>query len=213
MTTAIFSIISVLLGACVSIIVVHLNDRKETRRRLEASRRELRKSEHDHYRRVHSDALTAARNYMHALSDYAGFEHRRRTSTLGRVVIGKAELTKRLIATDREMAHQESVMNLSDNSRAYNSYKELTKSVRLFRRLIDEGNPATGLAPEDVHPECEEWRSAYKAYESSRGDFVKGALSHLKELVSPDTDRASAGLSTADAPGAAPEVSATATRP
>jgi hypothetical protein len=204
MTTAILSIISVVLGAGVSIAIVHLNDRKEKQRRLEESRRMLRKSEYDHYRRVHSDALTAARNYMHALSDYAGFEYRRRTGNLGRVVIGKAELTKRLITTDRDMAHQESVMNLSHNSRAYDSYKELTKCLRMIRRLIDHGDPATGLLPEDVHPDCQEWQNAYAAYESRRDQFVEGALSHLGELVDLGTAGASADLSTTAPSGAAP---------
>jgi hypothetical protein len=186
MNTAIFSIISVIVGAGMSIFGVHLNDRKDRLRRLEESRRLFGKSEHDHYRRVHSDALTAARNYMHALSDYAAFEYRRHTNTLGRVVIGKAELTKRLIMTDREMAHQESVMNLSDNSGAYDSYRALTKCLRALRHLLDHGNPATGLSPRDVHPDCEEWRSAYQAYESSRDQFVDCALSHLKQLADLD---------------------------
>ncbi len=183
---------SALIAATVSLLVVLLNDKKENKRRAEESRRQLNKSEYDHYRVMHSNSLTAARNYMHALSDYATFLNRMHRGKLGRVIIGEPELTSRLISTDREMAHQESVMNLSQDPGAYQTYLDLTHSLRRIRNLIDQGNPPTNLSPEDVHPDCSEWKQLYDIHRAARASFVDSALSHLNGLIAsratPDTN-------------------------
>jgi hypothetical protein len=183
MGTFLASLASALVAAVVSLAVVQLTDKKESRRRSEEYRRQMSKSEYDHYRIIHSASLTAARSYMHALSDFASFAYRRRTGTLGRVIIDEPELVRRLIATDREMAHQESVMNLSQDSDAYNSYLELTRTLRGFRLLLDQGNPATNLPPDDVHPDHPEWKQSYEEYLRARRNFVDSALKHIGSLA------------------------------
>ncbi|MEU4251577.1 hypothetical protein AB0F15_29600 [Amycolatopsis sp. NPDC026612] len=60
--------------------------------------------------------------------------------------------------TDREMAHQESVMNLSQDSGA-------------------------GLAPDDVHPDHPKWQQAYGEHLQARRVFVDSALKHIRSLA------------------------------
>ncbi len=103
--------------------------------------------------------------------------------TLGRVIIDEPELVRRLIATDREMAHQESVMNLSQDSGAYDSYLALTGTLHKIRHLLDHGDPATGLASDDVHPDHPKWQQAYEEHLQARRIFVDNALKHIRSLA------------------------------
>lgn len=144
---------------------------------------------------------------MHALSDFASFTYRKKTDTLGRVVVNESELVRRLIDTDREMAHQESVLNLSQDSDAYTSYLEVTRTLRDIRHLVDQGNPTTNLAPDDVHPDRPESREAYTEHVQARSTFVDNALRHINNLTERNNQVASRAASAEgrriDSPGPA----------
>ncbi|MEV6440969.1 hypothetical protein [Amycolatopsis sp. NPDC051716] len=144
---------------------------------------------------------------MHALSDFASFTYRRRTDTLEQVVVDQAELVRRLIDTDREMAYQESVMHLSDDPGVFNSYEKVTRTLRDIRRLLDQGNPATNLAAEDLHPDHPEWDKAHEKFVAARATFVNNALRHIRGLDETNSHRAfSSGPTTsAQPPTSTPE--------
>jgi hypothetical protein len=55
----------------------------------------------------------------------------------------------------------EKVMNLSQDPGAYDSYLQLTRTLRGIRHLLDQGDPGTELAPDDVQPGHPKWQQAY----------------------------------------------------
>ncbi|MEU8321002.1 hypothetical protein AB0C33_21830 [Nonomuraea sp. NPDC048881] len=166
-----------------AIVVVVLNDRFERSRRNIEWARQSNQLEADRLSGIYGDGITALRNYMHAMSDFADFRYRSANGSTAAVVFDENELVRRVLETDRAMIHQESAIRLASPD-ATAKYESVAKKLREIRRLIDYDDAGNGNDRSSFWPESSRWEAKYEEYEDLLMEFTRCAKEGLDAVRS-----------------------------